>query len=518
MDNHDGKNPDVEKHARKIVAKLDELGFDNAYLLERSQSATGFHIWLLHSEALSAALVRRFWKQILQDCGVRCEIYPKQDSVKDTAKGYGNLLRYPYWNQSAFGFFDADGFVPWEDRDITCVSSVSERELENCIQWFGEEVDTVVSENGLPLVVENLIRSKPDSLLARRWAGDRAGLADKSLSAVALSLVHELVRHYISPIDICLVLDHWAKVNGYNKASRDDWQRITIQKAYDVVAGRAGKSFASKEGGTLATLTKNYVDAVFRGEDPVISTGLLKLDESIGGFCGGELVVISARPSHGKSALAIEFLDHLSSIGHAGLFVSLEMTQHMTSNRLLARIASDIPKSEWDSEAVQQTLHMRLEEYFSNRAPIYFESDCAQIGKMEEVIRTYATEKDVRVVCVDYQGLASGAANDEYRDQTQIVGTLKRLAKEYNLIMLDLVQMNRSIEKDKGRTPMLSDLRSTGAIEQDADVILVPRYLCMDDETQPKDKYEIHVLKNRNRGIANRRVEVRFDPSQQRFT
>lgn len=520
LDNHDGENANVAQDTLKVTTKLDELGFDGSYLVERSQSGSGFHVWMFYDDPLSAALVRRFWKQIIQDTGVRAEIYPKQDSLKGLQKGLGNLVRYPFWRHSCFQSAHGDIWIGRNDdvEAITNVSAVSEREIENCIAWHEEAVDTVVSENGLPLVVETLIRQHPDALLARRWQGDRSGLADRSLSALALSLVHELVRAYISPDDIDVTLEFWGRQNDYQKALRADWRRVTVRKAYDIVAGRGlGNRLHDKGGGTLAALTRGYVDAVVRGEDPIIQTGIEKLDESIGGMAFGEMMVIAARPSHGKSALALEILDQMSGRGLAGLFVSLEMTQHMVSSRLLSRFAYDLPKSEWDSEEVQQQVHERIEKYFENRASIYFEGECSQIDKLQETIETYVAEKDVRVVVVDYQGLAQGKTGNEYADQTAIVSLLKRLAKKHSLLMIDLVQMNRAIEKEKGRAPSMSDLRSSGQIEQDADIILAPRYLCMDDPLADPTRYEIHCLKNRNRGVKIRCVEVTFDASRQTF-
>lgn len=534
-DNHNGENPNVDTDTKKITDKLDELGFDDAYLVERSQSGTGFHVWIIHEEPLSAALVRRFWKQILTDAGVRAEIYPKQDSLKDTSKGLGNLVRYPLWNQSEFVQWwddhDTPGWIKTHDSDyhdreikpaiesLTRVSCVKERELENCVQWFGEEVDAVVSESGLPLVVENLIRSKPDSLLARRWMGDKAGLADKSLSAVALSLVHELVRSYISPTDIATVLNFWAKQTGYNKATRSDWQRITIQKAYDVVAGRTGKRLESRQGGTICTLTKGFVDAVIRGDSPTISTGIDALDESLGGGLGfGEMTIIAARPSHGKSAVGLHLLDHAATLNYPGLFCSLEMTVGQTSQRYASRIGLDVPKEEWGTDGNEEALKKKIEAYWACRSDVYFEGDCNKWDQLDKTIREYVEEKGVRVVVVDYIGCVQGPYGDEFKDLTHLSPKCKSLAKELNIVLIILAQFNRNIDKeDMTREPRMADIRGSGQIEADSDVILFPRWPFQFDGTKPKNDYYIWVGKNRNRGIKTKQVLVHFEPDRQTF-
>lgn len=520
LDNHNDENPNVAADTQKITERLDELGFDKAYLVELSQSGGGYHVWMFYDEPTPATVVRRFWKQVLQDTGVHAEIYPKQDSLKSTPKALGNLVRYPFWSHSHFIEWDGidGGWVGTADHAPLSVSAVTERELENCIEWYEESTDTVVSSDGLPIVVENLIRQHPDALLARRWGGDRSGLADRSLSALALSLVHEMVRAYIRPSEIDQALDVWGKSFGYTKAQRAEWRRVTIEKAYDIVAGRIGKRQNSNTSGTLKAITKGYVDAVLRGEDHVISTGLDGLNESISGFGIGEYIIVGARPSHGKTALGLHFLDHAASQGHVGLFVSLEMTRNQVSERYAARIVPDVTKDTWGDEGVEESVKERIDAYFESRADIHYEGDCNKIDDLEKVVREYVEDKQVRFVVVDYLGCVQGPYGDEFKDMTHLSPRFKKMAKDLDIVMVVLVQFNRSIEKeDPDREPRFSDIRGSGQVEADADVILFPRWSFMYDALRPKEEYVIWASKCRNRGIKAKKVLVTFDSDRQLF-
>ncbi|MBW1740993.1 MAG: replicative DNA helicase [Deltaproteobacteria bacterium] len=241
-----------------------------------------------------------------------------------------------------------------------------------------------------------------------------------------------------------------------------------------------------------------------------IPTGYSQLDQKTSGFQPGDLIVIAGRPSMGKTALALNLARNASiETGIPLAIFSLEMSKEQLSLRMLsaeARIDSSRMRGGWLSETDLARINRAAGALYD--LPIYID-DSPAISALEirAKARRMKMEKGLGLVIIDYLQLMRGRASAERRDLeiSEISRSLKALAKELNLPVVALSQLNRKVEDRSDKRPVLSDLRESGAIEQDADVIL---FIYRDevyhkDENNPnKGTAEIIVAKQRNGPIG----------------
>ncbi len=208
-----------------------------------------------------------------------------------------------------------------------------------------------------------------------------------------------------------------------------------------------------------------------------IESGFVELDNMTSGFQSGELVIIAARPSLGKTALALNIASHASieSGKKVGIF-SLEMSKESLAIRLLcseARIDSHKLRSGFTTRDDWPKMTQALGRIA--QAPLYIEDTPAlSIMQIRSKARRLKADKGLDMLIVDYLQLATG--HGRYENRTQEVSFisrgLKSIAKELNVPVLALSQLSRAPEQRPGQKPMLSDLRESGSIEQDADVVI----------------------------------------------
>lgn len=272
--------------------------------------------------------------------------------------------------------------------------------------------------------------------------------------------------------------------------------------------------------------TFDYVEALMKrgGELTGLPTGFYKLDEMTGGLQPGELIVIAARPGMGKTALALNLarnaaVDHQRRV----MIFSLEMTTRSLVMRLLAAEAR-IDSSTFRRGYIATHDHARLVTAAGRlaNAKIWMDgSSAATILEMKAKARRMRAEHGLDLVIVDYLQLAQGDGRAERREQeiSEISRGLKGLAKELDIPVIALSQLNRGPETRGGenRRPMLSDLRESGAIEQDADVIA---FIYRDevynrDSEEKRGVAELIVAKQRNGPTDT--IELHFEARFARF-
>lgn len=209
-----------------------------------------------------------------------------------------------------------------------------------------------------------------------------------------------------------------------------------------------------------------------------VPTGFGDLDEITAGFQPGELIIVAARPSMGKTAFILNITQHAAiSARKAVAFFSLEMGKESLVQRILCA------EGRVDAGRLR-TGRLRDEEYarlataagYLNTAPIFID-DTPAISVIEmraKARRLKADRPDLEMIVVDYLQLMQGSARSENRQQevSDISRGLKALAKELNVPVVALSQLSRAVESRPDKRPMMSDLRESGAIEQDADVIM----------------------------------------------
>jgi len=290
---------------------------------------------------------------------------------------------------------------------------------------------------------------------------------------------------------------------------------------YDVTERRAAEDYSILE--SLLQPTMDEIEASGqRGAGLTgVPTGFADLDALTNGLHPGQLIIIAARPAVGKSTMALDFA-RAASIKHSqtSVLFSLEMSKHEITMRLLsaeARIPLQAMRTGQMRDDDWVKLTRRLGEMAS--APLYID-DSPNLTMMEirAKARRLKQRHDLRLVIVDYLQLMTSHSRVENRQQevSQISRSLKLLAKELEVPVIALSQLNRGPEQRTDKKPQLSDLRESGAIEQDADVvILLHREDIYERESPRAGEADLIVAKHRN-GPTNT-IVVAFQGHYSRF-
>jgi len=254
-----------------------------------------------------------------------------------------------------------------------------------------------------------------------------------------------------------------------------------------------------------------------------LDTGYRELNKLTGGLQPGDLMILAARPSMGKTALALNIarnaaFDHGS---HVAVF-SIEMTTRSLVLRMLSSEA-EVDFSTFHRGLISTDAHSRIVQAAGRlaEAPIWIDdNDSATVLEIRAKARRLHKKHRLDLVVVDYLQLVKGDARNDNREQeiSEISRGLKGLAKELNIPVLALSQLNRGPEmrKTESKRPMLADLRESGAIEQDADVIaFIYRDFVYNKETEYEDLAELIVAKQRNGPTDT--VRLRFEGRFARF-
>jgi replicative DNA helicase len=255
-----------------------------------------------------------------------------------------------------------------------------------------------------------------------------------------------------------------------------------------------------------------------------ISTGFTKLDEMTGGMHGGDLFILAARPSMGKTALALNIAQHvaLRNKQTAAVF-SLEMSKESLLTRMLcsaARVDSQRFRAGYLTQEERRKLNHALHELVE--APLYID-DTPGLHLMDmhaKLRRLQAERGKIGLVIVDYLQLMSGRGRFENRNQevSALSRGMKLLAKELNVPMMVLSQLSRAVETRQGdHRPQLSDLRESGSIEQDADLVgfIFREEVYNRDREDLKGLAELIVAKQRNGPVGT--VNLVFLHAQTKF-
>jgi hypothetical protein len=266
----------------------------------------------------------------------------------------------------------------------------------------------------------------------------------------------------------------------------------------------------------LADAVQGYIDRLRSGATNLIETSITELDYALGGGVElGEMVIAAARPSHGKSAFALQCGHHWTALGLPTLMISEEMSALALGKRTLQFI-TPISQEHWKHSAAD--LERDLSEYAADRAPCIISEPCITPGAVVESIERAIGEHGVQAVIIDYAQLLQGQGRSRYEQVSHVSNTLREAASRFGVLLLSLCQLNREVEKRTKFIPCTADIRDAGTLEQDADVILLLAWPHRVDATQPSNQYQIFVSKNRNRAINQPVVVCRFDPSRQMIT
>ncbi len=293
---------------------------------------------------------------------------------------------------------------------------------------------------------------------------------------------------------------------GYAGAEGADIDEVVDRaqaEIYDVTQRRTAEDVVPLE--ALLQSTMDEIDAISSngGIATGVPTGFADFDEVTTGLHGGQMVIIAARPGHGKSTLALDIM-RSCSIRHrmASVIFSLEMSKSEIVMRLLsaeARVKLADMRAGRMSDDDWTRMAKRMAEI--SEAPLYID-DSPNLTMMEirAKARRLKQKTDLKLVVVDYLQLMTSGKKVESRqaEVAEFSRSLKLMAKELDVPVIAISQLNRGPEQRTDKTPMLSDLRESGQLEQDADlVVMLNRPDAYERDSPRAGEADLHLVKNR---------------------
>ena len=343
------------------------------------------------------------------------------------------------------------------------------------------------------------------------------------LSAVSTSAN---VKYYAEIVSEKALLRRLIRVNEEiaeacyaGKDKVEDILEDTEKKIFQVLQRRTNDEFVPIKEVVLNALDKIEAASRMKGSVTGLATGFIDLDYKTSGMQPSDLVLIAARPSMGKTAFVLNIAEYMAfrNDKHVAIF-SLEMSKEQLINRMFSlesRVDAQVLRTgnlsdnDWASLIEAAGIIGRSNLMIDDTPGI-------SISELRSKCRKLKLEHGLDIIMIDYLQLMQGSRRAESRQQeiSEISRSLKEIARELQVPVIALSQLSRAVEQRPDHRPMLSDLRESGAIEQDADVVM---FLYRDDyynhDTEKKDVAEVIIAKQRNGPIGT--VELAWLP---RFT
>ncbi len=336
------------------------------------------------------------------------------------------------------------------------------------------------------------------------------------------------VRHYARTVAEKATLRRLIRVNEeianvcyMAKEPVDDILDMTEKKVFDLLQNKSADDFVPIQEVVLSVIDKIEMAAKHKGTVTGIATGFYDLDYKTSGLQPSDLILIAARPSMGKTAFVLNLAQYIAIKNKVPTAIfSLEMSKDQLVNRILSM------ESKVDSQMIR-TGNLNTADWekliesagvISDSPLIIDDTPGISISELRSKCRKYKLEKGLGLVIIDYLQLMTGNKRTESRQQeiSDISRALKALARELDAPVIALSQLSRACEQRPDHRPMLSDLRESGAIEQDADVVM---FIYRDDyynkDTEKKNISEIIIAKQRNGPIGT--VELVWLPNYTKF-
>ncbi|MCI7129523.1 MAG: replicative DNA helicase [Lachnospiraceae bacterium] len=284
----------------------------------------------------------------------------------------------------------------------------------------------------------------------------------------------------------------------------------TEKKIFDLLQNRGGGDYVPIKQVVLNALDKIEKASKTQGTVTGIATGFLDLDYKTAGLQPSDLILVAARPSMGKTAFVLNIAQYVAF--HSDLctaIFSLEMSKEQLVNRLFS-LESRVDAQKLRTGNLSDADWEKLIEgagTIGKSKLIIDDTPGISISEMRSKCRKYKLEHDLKLIIIDYLQLMSGsggrASDSRQQEISDISRSLKALARELHVPVIALSQLSRAVEQRPDHRPMLSDLRESGAIEQDADVVM---FIYRDDyynkDTEDKGIAEIIIAKQRNGPIG----------------
>lgn len=325
------------------------------------------------------------------------------------------------------------------------------------------------------------------------------------------SILRKLIKESEETANICYL----------GKERVDDIMEDTEKRIFSLLQKRNTGDFVPIKDVVLNALDKIELASKNRGSVTGIPTGFIDLDYKTSAMQPSDLILIAARPSMGKTAFVLNIAQHMAFKNDvtAAIF-SLEMSKEQLVNRLFSL------ESKVDSQSIR-TGNLSDDDWAKliESAGIIGKSNLIiddtpgiSVSELRSKCRKYKLEHNLGIIIIDYLQLMTGSKRSDSRQQeiSDISRSLKEVARELSVPVIALSQLSRAVEQRPDHRPMLSDLRESGAIEQDADVVM---FIYRDDyynkDSEKKNIAEIIIAKQRNGPIGT--VELVWLPNYTKF-
>ncbi|WP_066713297.1 replicative DNA helicase [Clostridium sp. Marseille-P299] len=319
------------------------------------------------------------------------------------------------------------------------------------------------------------------------------------------------VRYYANIVSEKALLRRLIKVTeGIANTCYLDKEKVDVvleqteKQVFDIVQNRSTGDFVSIKDIVIKSLDSIEAASKNKGSVTGIATGFYDLDYKMAGLQPSDLILVAARPSMGKTAFVLNIAEHVAVKSHITTAIfSLEMSKNQLVNRILSM------NSKVDSQAIRSgelndedwAKLMESARTIGESGLIIDDTPGISITELRSKCRKFKLEHNLGLIIIDYLQLMSGGKKSESRQQeiSEISRSLKALAREVNCPVIALSQLSRAVEQRPDKRPMLSDLRESGAIEQDADVVM---FIYRDDyynhDSEEAGISEIIIGKQRN--------------------
>ncbi|MBI0577943.1 DNA helicase [Neobacillus cucumis] len=312
-----------------------------------------------------------------------------------------------------------------------------------------------------------------------------------------------------------LILELWKereKRNILSIAAINDWEIAKVIAELDKI-----NQMKTEDHTSLQQALANLYEAPWedQADSKSATTGIIKLDEVTGGFQNGEVTILAARPSMGKTDVMLHFAKMTGWAGFLPLVFSLEMPEKQITSRLIAstggfnrakmrdpkRMLTPNQKNKWSDVIGDLTeTHMQIFDWAG-------QTIAEMRAKTRKLMHQFPYKKPI--LFIDYLTLIYSSqfyGGNAHLQVTEISKSLKTMAKDFDCPVICLAQLNRSVESRANKRPMMSDIRESGSVEQDADVILFLYREAYYDKEIEDHSLEIIVSKNRNGPVGTIRV------------
>ena len=398
------------------------------------------------------------------------------------------------------------------DRDALVTASETLVREDFYHQQYGILFETIVelfdAEQPIDVIMlQNRLREKnvPEELSSPEFVG---GLVSSVPTSANIKYYANIVKEKAMLRKLIKVNEEIANQCYLGTQSLEDIMADTEKQIFHLLQNRNGGDFVPIKQVVINALEKIELASKSKGTVTGIATGFVDLDYRMSGMQPSDLILVAARPSMGKSAFVLNIAQDVAFHSNlcAAIF-SLEMSKEQLVNRLFSlesRVdaqllrTGNLADSDWEKliEGAGTIGRSNL---------IIDDTPGISISELRSKCRKYKLEQDLKLIIIDYLQLMSGSGRSDSRQQeiSDISRSLKGLARELNVPVIALSQLSRQVEQRPDHRPMLSDLRESGAIEQDADVVM---FIYRDDyynkDSENKNIAEIIIAKQRNGPIG----------------